>query len=99
MFSLFKQVLVLFALLATIALGYYLYARNGSALEDTTNAEGSAAVAIEAASFLSRLNELRAIDLDAQVFSDPRFSYLEDHSRAVVSEPVGARPNPFKKTE
>jgi hypothetical protein len=99
MFSLLKQLLVLLALLATVGLGYYLYTNNSAALEDTTNAGGTEAVALEAASFLSRLNELRAIDLDEQVFSDIRFSYLVDYSKAVEPEPVGTRPNPFKEVE
>jgi hypothetical protein len=99
MFSLLKQLFVLLALLATVALGYYLYSQNSGALEDTTNAGGREAVALEAASFLARLSELREIDLDAQVFSDARFSYLVDYAKAVEPEPVGTRPNPFKEVE
>ena len=95
MFSLLKQLFVLLALLATLGLGYFLYTQNSSGLENSTHAGGSAAVALEAADFLSRLNELKTIELDSTVFSDPRFSYLTDFSKPVEPEAVGGRSNPF----
>lgn len=99
MFSLLKQIFVILALLSTVGLGYYLYTQNFGALEDTTNAGGSAGVAVEAASFLRRLNELKAIQIDKDVFSDPRFSYLIDVDSTVQPEPVGGRSNPFKDVQ
>lgn len=99
MFSLLKQIFIILALLATAGLGYYLYTQNSGALVDSTNAGGSAGIAVEAASFLSRLNELKAIQIDKDVFSDPRFSYLTDIDATVQPEPVGGRSNPFKDAQ
>ncbi len=99
MFSLLKQIFVIVALLSTAGLGYYLYTQNSGALEDTTNTGGSAGIAVEAASFLSRLNELKAIQIDKEVFSDPRFSYLTDIDSTVQPEPVGGRTNPFNDAQ
>lgn len=98
MFSLLKQLFILLALLATAGLGYFLYINNSAQLEDSTNVGGAQTVALEAAEFLNKLNELKAIDLDGAVFSDPRFSYLVDFTKDIEVEAVGGRPNPFKQT-
>lgn len=43
---------------------------------------------------VSTLLALRAVKLDAAIFSDPAFMSLKDFSTQIVPEPVG-RPNPF----
>ncbi len=99
MFSLLKQLLILLALLVTVGLGYYLFTQNSGGLEDTTNASGTQVVALEAADFLNHLNELKAIELDGSIFSDPRFSYLTNFTRTVEPEAVGGRENPFNEVQ
>jgi hypothetical protein len=43
---------------------------------------------------VSTLLALRAVKLDASLFTDPAFVSLKDFSTQIVPEPVG-RPNPF----
>lgn len=43
---------------------------------------------------VSTLLALRAVKLDASLFTDPAFISLKDFSTQIVAEPVG-RPNPF----
>ena len=43
---------------------------------------------------IATLLALRAVKLDASLFSDPAFVSLKDFSTQIIPEPVG-RPNPF----
>ena len=43
---------------------------------------------------VSTLLALRAVKLDASIFTDPAFASLKDFSTQIIPEPIG-RPNPF----
>jgi hypothetical protein len=88
-----KNLFFLVLLLLTLGLGYYLYVRT-PALEDSTNMQLNGDVQVKAARFLTRLNELKQIELNSDVLSDERLSSLIDFSGFVPSEPVG-KENPF----
>ena len=95
MASLLKNILILLALAATVAIGYYLYKQNALATLQTggpltNNLE------VESAQILNRLNELSAVELKGDIFYDPRFSSLKNVTPNVSAEPVGSS-NPFKK--
>lgn len=94
MSSLLKNLLILLGLIGTVALGYYLYTQNSFA---TLNTGESLAdnLEIESAQILSRLNELSAVELNGDIFYDPRFASLKNVTPNVSAEPVGSQ-NPFE---
>jgi hypothetical protein len=89
MSSFIQNTIILGGVLVLIGLGYYLYTE-----EPAGSSQVSQQVAAESAAFLSRLNQLKAIELDVSLFPDPRFRSLVNYTAPVVSEPVG-NPNPF----
>lgn len=94
MSPLIQNVLILLGVLAIGGLGYYLYVSASPAV-DAENEQVAQQLAAESAEFLRLLNELKAIQLDGSIFSDPRFSSLVDHTTPVEVSPVG-RSNPFE---
>ncbi len=60
-------------------------------LDSTPTAEGSSKAS---PGIVATLLTLRAVKLDATIFSQTTFTQLKDFSTDIVSEPVG-RPNPF----
>lgn len=95
MFSFIKNIFIIVAVLLTGALGYYLYMNQSGALEDTSNGGIDQNVALQTTEFLRRLNELKAIELNDAIFSDPRFSSLTNFATPLQSEPYGTS-NPFE---
>lgn len=93
MSSLLQNIIVIGGILVILGLGYYLYTQN-AALDVSSDSDVSAQVAAETADFLRRLNELKAIQLSGDIFSDPRFLSLINFTAPVGSEPVGQE-NPF----
>ena len=88
MLSILKNIFIILALCVTVGLGYYLYKQNeaatlagGGVLSDT--------VELESAEFLRRLNQLQAVELNGDIFYDPRFSSLTIISPDVVAQPIG----------
>lgn len=98
MSSLVQNLFIFLGLVVVLALGYYLYTQNEMSSLSLNNDAISTQVAAESAMFLSRLNELKKIDLDDSLFSDPRFRSLIDNSAPVIEDPVG-RPNPFVEVD
>lgn len=94
MFAIIKNIFILAAVLLTAALGYYLYVHQAG-LDDSSNGGVGQNITLETAEFLRRLNELKAIELDNAIFSDPRFSSLTNFATPIQSEPVGTA-NPFE---
>lgn len=94
MSPLVQNILIVGGLLLILGVGYFLYTQN-STLDTSNNAMLTNQAAVETAEFLRRLNELKAIELDGQIFSDPRFSALLDYTSPVLSEPIG-NTNPFE---
>lgn len=93
MSSFIQNLIILGGVVVLIAFGYYLYTQENGAEADS---ELSAQVAAESANFLHRLNELKAIELDGSIFSDPRFVSLVNYSLPIVTEAVG-NPAPFDR--
>jgi hypothetical protein len=86
----------LIALLGIVVLGvvgYFLYVQNDTVLVSSTVSSSNEA-SLEAAQFLSRLNELKLLRLDDSLFNDPRFRSLRDVREPVVPTAIG-RTNPF----
>ncbi len=98
MSSILKNLLVLLLLIATLAFGYFLYIQNGNALLDTQDGSVSMNVSAEAALFLQRLNEMKAITLSNDIFLDPRFNSFVDYAGTVDQEPTG-KSNPFAEAD
>lgn len=95
MLSLLKNIVIIVGLLGIAALGYFLYVQNETSNLATSDAEMTNKLAIEANDFLRRLNDLKAITLDTEVFEDPRFASLIDFSTPIKTEDIG-RTNPFE---
>jgi len=95
MVSLLKNILILGALIATLGVGYFMYVERNSALSDASNDALADDIEAEAAAFLTRLNELKNIQLETDILSDPRFSSLSNFTAPTLAEPIG-RSNPFE---
>jgi hypothetical protein len=93
MSSLLQNLLIIGGIILLLAFGYYIYTQN-TGLSVSSDSAVSAQVAVETADFLRRLNELKAIQLNGEIFSDPRFVSLVNYTVPVTSEAVG-RTNPF----
>lgn len=93
MTSLLKNLFIILGLLGTVALGYYLYKQNSLATLNTGPLANN--LEIESAQILSRLNELSAVELNGDIFYDPRFASLKNVTPNVSAEPVGSQ-NPFE---
>ncbi len=86
---------ILFAIIAAIILwfGYQMFfASNDVTLSSDTRAISQASR--DTQDFLRALQQLRGLQLDNTLFTDPRFQSFIDYRQAIVPEPVG-RPNPF----
>lgn len=95
MLSLLKNIFIVLALVATVGLGYFMYTQRNNGLSDSSNSALANDVAAEAAAFLERLNELKSIELETDILSDPRFSSLSNFTAPTQAEPIG-RSNPFE---
>lgn len=95
MSTLFKNIFIVLALIVTAVLGFYLYTQNVGSDSKASNRVISESVTVQTANFLRRLNELKAIELDSAIFSDPRFNSLITFQQPSQAEPVG-RTNPFE---
>lgn len=75
--------------------GYmYFFAGSDDILEESG---GQNQAVIEGQEFLTRLQELRELELDDTVFADLRFRTLIDYRQPLTPEPYG-RSNPFEPT-
>ncbi len=75
-------------------LGYYLYIQEGSTALSTSSANDRTQIALESAVLLQRLNEIKSITLEGDLFSNQQFQSLVDFTEPIIPQPVG-RPNPF----
>lgn len=93
--SIFKNILVIGGLLAIAAVGYYLIVMERDSTIDTNNQFVLGQAERETQEFLRRLDEIRAIQLRAEIFADPRFNSFVDFTEPVEPVPFG-RENPFE---
>lgn len=89
-----QNLLVLLGLVCIAGLGYYLYTQKQASTLDIEGGTSVSQANVESAAFLQKLNELKEIELNGQLFSDPRFQSLVNNRQPVIEEPVG-RANPF----
>ena len=92
--SFFKNFIALAGLLAIAAAGYYLIVIKREATIEGNNAFVVSQAERETQEFLSRLDDLRTIELSSAIFSDPRFTTLSDFTDTVEAVSYG-RDNPF----
>lgn len=87
MSSIIQNVIILGGIIVILGLGYFLYTQNSQldAGSDGFNAQ----IEAENAEFLRRLNELKAIELNGEIFLDLRFLSFVDFSIPVFPEAVG----------
>jgi len=88
-----QNLLMLLGVLVLGYLGYYLYSNANNGLVTTNELVANQASA-ESAEFLRKLNQLKDIELDGSLFSDPRFRSLNINKEQVRESDVG-RDNPF----
>ena len=74
--------------------GYYLVVIRQDATLEGNNSLVVSQAERETQEFLSRLDDLRTIELSSAIFSDPRFSTLQDFTGPIGSRSYG-RNNPF----
>lgn len=80
-------------LVVALGVGWYLFF-GGSASSPTLTTTQATGDNPAEKNLISTLLALRAVKLDATIFSDPAFISLKDFSTQIVPEPVG-RSNPF----
>lgn len=93
MSSTLQNLVAVLGILIIGGIGYYLYIQNANIALDTISATSNEA-SREASEFLSRLNELKSMNLDDSLFNDSRFRSLSIFEIPVVPVSVG-RENPF----
>jgi len=91
MSALIQNILIIGGILVILGLGYFMYTQDARL---DTKTQLSAQVAAESEQFLRRLNELKAIELNGDLFSDPRFVSLINYQVPVLPEPIGNK-TPF----
>ena len=93
--TLISQHKLIVALVAIVILGIGWYALSGTPASTPTLTSTSVSWSSPAEqNLVSTLLALRAVKLDASIFSDTAFMSLKDFSTQIVPEPVG-RANPF----
>lgn len=90
-----NKIIALGVLLALVGIGWYSFlGGGGEELLSSDEVDGSTEQSAAEREILNTLLELRAIELEGQIFSDPAFTSLRDFSTDIVAEPIG-RNNPF----
>ena len=88
-------VLVVVVFLVLGFFGYYFF-KNEPVSILSQNIPGN--ISDESLKILDALSELKKLQLNGEIFSDPAFGSLEDFSKPVDPEPI-QRPNPFAPIE
>ena len=94
MSSLTKNLAFAFGLAVIVWLGYTVFIKDSESTISVQNAQIANEAVRDSQEFLSRLQQLKDIELSRDLFDDPRFSSLVDLRQSVAPETVG-RSNPF----
>lgn len=94
MSSLLKNILFALGLALILWLGYSVFFKQDDDLLSANNSLVANDAARDTQEFLTRLQQLKSLRLDASIFSDDRFRSFIDHRKEITDEPYG-RPNPF----
>ena len=92
MFSIIKNIIVIVGLLLVAGLGYYLFINKDSLGLEATPVDMKAEAQSE--DFLRQIDTLKKININTELFSDPRFTRLQSFATPVPVLPIG-RSNPF----
>ncbi|MEX0917637.1 MAG: hypothetical protein WDZ93_00610 [Candidatus Paceibacterota bacterium] len=92
--SLLKNAIALLGIAAVLAGGYYMIVLRDSSTINGNNELVADQVERETQAFLAKLEDLRTIELSRAIFTDRRFTTLEDFTGPIVPVPYG-RENPF----
>lgn len=95
--SIVKNLLIFGTIALVAAGGYYLVVleRNGTIGGQNEVTAGQAEE--DAKIFLRQLNQLEELEFRTDIFTDSRFTSLEDYTESVIQIPAG-RSNPFATT-
>ncbi len=95
MSNLLKNLLIALGLAILLFVGYTLFFKQDESLTGVeTTGTFSAEAALETQKLLATTNELKLLNIDGSIFSDPLFASLRDFRVDLGTEPSG-RPNPF----
>ncbi len=94
MSSIIQNILILGGLLLLVAFGYYVYLQGGFGLSVSDTDPVTLQNQRNTQEFLVRLNELKTIDVNTDLFARQRFQDLQDNSSPLPLFPTG-RTNPF----
>lgn len=98
MSSLLKNLLLALGLAALLWIGYLVFIEKDEALVESSNSQSASKAVLQGQEFLARLQELKRIDIDGSIFTDPRFNSLQNFRQGIGEEPTG-RDNPFAPVE
>lgn len=91
-----KNIMFLILVFAVGGLGFYLYSNEGfNVFNIKENEQLAFNLEKETASFIRKLQVLEGIDLQTELFADPRFTSLKSYATPVPERNVG-RTNPFE---
>lgn len=89
-----KAIVVIVAVVLLGALGFGYLGRDGGNANTDQIIKSDTTASQVGADVLSALNQLKVLNLDGSIFTDPAYKSLRDFSRPIQSQPVG-RENPF----
>ena len=87
-----KNLFVLLGLMLIAGFGYYLYSTNGSLGLAGNNTDFN--LEAESSELIRRIDSIKRIQIDQDIFSDPRFTTLQSFATPLPVYSVG-RNNPF----
>lgn len=94
MSNLLKNLLIALGLAVILFVGYVVFIKDGTGGEALISESYTPAAALETQQLLATLNELKSLNVEGRVFSDPLFNSLVDKRTPLGAEPDG-RLNPF----
>ncbi len=96
MTNLLKNLLIALGLAIVLFVGYVVFMRGDETDESLADRGNNTSVeaGLETQELLVTLTELRSLNIDGEIFSDPLFLSLKDFRKDLGEEPTG-RANPF----
>lgn len=97
MSNLLKNLLIALGLAIILFVGYVVFIKGDSSSDSGLITESSPSgtdLGLETQQLLASLNELKSLDIDGRIFSDPLFASFRDFRTELGTEPEG-RSNPF----
>ncbi len=98
MTTLLKNLIFALGLALLLWLGFTLFVKDDGAVLDSQNGMVRDDVERETQEFLNRLQNIKTLKIENDIFVDRRFNSLTDHRQELRDEPTG-RANPFAPAE